>query len=99
MGGRDGTMHPTFFGIIYADGLSFYMAWVLFVIAIMRLSDRVLNTLPSGFDIYFWGILLYVSVMWARGSIYAPVVVSVVSLTFLMLLLLIKRKKFRLKFY
>lgn len=75
MGGRDGTMHPTVFGSVYADSGWFVVPWVATLFLFMRTFERTLlrHTSRSSY-LFFFGF--YASVMLARGSLYAPVLVT-----------------------
>lgn len=91
MGGRVGSMHPTFFGIIYSDALSWFPIWAFFAYAMIYVMERMLLIVPRNHYSYFWGLLVYVSVMWARGSLYAPILVLSASLLFLILFLVCRQ--------
>ena len=71
MAGRTGSMHPTYFGSIYADAGWFFPIWILFSFVIMRCVEHVLRLFPDH-AAYLYLFCFYVSIMWARGSLYAP---------------------------
>lgn len=73
MGGRSGTMHPTFFGILMADAGWFFIPWVVMTFIVMRFIENALLSRKVGLN-YLYFFCFYVAVMWARGSIYAPLV-------------------------
>ena len=75
MGGRQGTMHPTLFGSIFADSWLLFPFWISFLFLFMKFIESYLknNNKYSGY-IYF--ISIYICIMWARGSLYAPILVT-----------------------
>lgn len=79
MMGRHGTMHPTYFGSIYADARGFFPLWILFSFAIMRSVEHVLKSYPD-YAAYLYLFCFYVSIMWARGSLYAPTFMLVLAI-------------------
>lgn len=76
MGGRQGTMHATFFGNSYADTKIFFIVWVtLFALFFKFMENMILRF--SGIEyVMVWSACVYFSVMTARGSLYAPFLVS-----------------------
>ena len=75
MGGRSGTMHPTYFGMVLADSGRWFALWVLLTVLIFRFFERLAKALRLLPPAYLWALLCYLATMWARGSFYAPVMV------------------------
>lgn len=71
-----GTMHPTFMGTIYADSGWFFIIWVVFIFMLMKIIEKLIG-LRTKYTLYFWLIACFVSVMWARGTIYGVTVLMV----------------------
>ncbi|WP_218509424.1 hypothetical protein [Variovorax sp. dw_308] len=74
---HEGTMHPTYFGSIFADAGYFFPAWIPLTHLFHFLSARYLNRQKSHlFYVLIWTVLGLSGIMMARGSLYAPVVMT-----------------------
>jgi hypothetical protein len=73
--GAEGTLHATFFGTIFADTGWNFLPWVAIFFLLRLIWNELHLTMPDVGYWVFWFIFFYLSVMWARGSIYAPIVV------------------------
>jgi len=96
MPGYQGTMHPTFFGSVYADSGWFLLPWAVFFVAIYRFFLPMMSRLKGVCFFAAWGLFAYFYMMLARGAIYGPFV----ALVFGMILIYIFQtvsfsKKFR----
>lgn len=80
MPGYTGTMHPTFFGSIYADGGWMMLPWAIFFITIYKLTAPILNKYNGACFFAIWGLYAYFYMMLARGAIYGPLVALVFGL-------------------
>lgn len=78
-----GSLHATFHGSIFADSGWFILPWLMLFIIVRELSARLVHKTSRSGNIIFWFSLIYLSIMWARGSIYAPIVVNFFILIFL----------------
>lgn len=76
MGNRVGTMHAIFFGSIFADGGWLAFVWILFFVLGFRLLEHVMRRLPPLERAMVWCSCIYLSFMAARGSLYAPLVIT-----------------------
>lgn len=76
MNNREGTMHPVFFGSIFADARWFFIVWVIWFVLGFRLLERIMLRLPPLERAMVWCSCIYLSFMAARGSLYAPFVIT-----------------------
>lgn len=76
MGNREGTMHPTFFGSVYADAGIWSFVWVGWFVLGFHVLERILLRLDPLERAMVWGSCIYLSFMAARGSLYAPLVIT-----------------------
>lgn len=76
MGNREGTMHAIFFGSVYADAGVLFIVWVAgFVLAFRFLEAEIYRLKPLEREMV-WSSSIYLSFMAARGSLYAPLVIT-----------------------
>lgn len=81
MGNRVGTMHPVFFGSIFADAGWLFFVWIAWFTLGFRLLETLMLKFPPLERAMVWSSCIYLSFMVARGSLYGPlVVISVVLL-------------------
>lgn len=80
MGGREGTLHGTFFGNSYADTKQFFVVWVAFFALFFKFMENMLRRFDGVEYVMIWSACVYFSVMTARGSLYAPFLVSSIVL-------------------
>lgn len=73
MGGREGTMHATYFGSTFADSGYLFPIWCLFTVTIFRTIEFFIRAGNNSW--FLWCLSVYVAVMAARGSLYAVLVV------------------------
>lgn len=92
MPGYDGSMHPVFFGAIFADGGWFFLPWIVFFCFLVLFTYRVLVRLKGACFFAAWTLFAYAYMMMARGAIYGPFVVLVLGLV---VLFLIQKVNFR----
>ncbi|WP_394242063.1 hypothetical protein [Halopseudomonas laoshanensis] len=85
MPGYVGTMHPTFFGTLFADAGWFFLPWVLFISVLTLMTYRILPKFNSVLFFPAWALFAYAYMMMARGAIYGPFVVLVLGLCVLYL--------------
>lgn len=85
-----GSLHATFYGTIFADSGWFILPWLFLLIFMREISARVNFKTNQAANIIYWFSLVYLSIMWARGSIYAPIVVNVFILIVLYLFVKLK---------
>ncbi|MEO5973498.1 MAG: hypothetical protein ABIP91_09090 [Sphingomicrobium sp.] len=76
MGNRSGTMHATFFGSAYADAKAFSFIWVAWFVLGFRLLEGIMLRLRPLERSMVWSSCIYLSFMAARGSLYAPLVIT-----------------------
>jgi hypothetical protein len=97
MRGEIGTLHPTFFGSIFADGLYLFPIWILLIHLVFFLFSRILVIIQhSGFTLLLWTVFSITGVMLARGALYGPLVISCFSIIYYFVGSLITTKiKFR----
>lgn len=76
MNGRIGTMHPTLFGSVFADAQWMMVFWIIFLGIWMRLLEMQLASVKHQERFMLWATCLYFSAMIARGSLYAPLVIT-----------------------
>lgn len=76
MGNRSGTMHATFFGSAYADAKAFTFVWVAWFVLGFRLLEGIMLRLRPLERSMVWSSCIYLSFMAARGSLYAPLVIT-----------------------
>lgn len=79
MGGLSGSMHPTFYGMLMADSGWLFLPWSLLIFLIMRVVENEILSDRAGRN-YLYFFCFYVSVMWARGSIYSPLLLIFIVL-------------------
>lgn len=82
----DGSLHATFYGTIFADSGWFILPWLLLLFFVREMGARINFKTSHAANIVYWFSLVYLSTMWARGSIYAPIVVNIFILIVLYLL-------------
>jgi len=82
MPGYVGTMHPTFFGSLYADGGWFIIPWLIFFVAVYNSTSFFLKKYNGICFFAIWGAYAYLYMMMARGSLYGPFVVLAFGLIF-----------------
>lgn len=85
MGGRHGTMHATFFGSSFADAGWLFPVWVVWIKMFMLAFDKAIVKGDEVGRWFLWSTGVYASIMFARGSLYAPVVVGFVAIIILMI--------------
>lgn len=94
-----GTMHPTFFGTIYADSGWLILPWLLFFVIMLLLTGPVLRCYRGIPYFSVWGLFAYAYMMIARGAFYGPFVVLVFGLLFAAVVQLFSRSlKFKVNF-
>lgn len=80
MGNRQGTMHATFFGSVYADAGLFSFVWITWFAVGFRVLEGAMLKLGPLERAMVWSSCIYLSFMAARGSLYAPFVITGVVL-------------------
>lgn len=75
MGGREGSLHPTIFGSLYADSGWFFFPWVFLLSLIFYFVPVYIYRFSGIVYVCIWSTIGFYSLMFARGSLYAPVVV------------------------
>lgn len=75
MNGKNGTMHPTIFGSIYADSGWNSIPWVIFLGFILYFLPIYIQRFKGAVYFCIWSTCVFYSLMIARGSIYASIVV------------------------
>ena len=90
MNGREGTMHPTFFGSIYADSGWFFLPWVICISVAFYFLPIYIQRFKGVTYFCLWSTCLFYSFMLARGSIYGSIVVIAVGIVFAILINKIK---------
>ncbi|MEQ1546966.1 hypothetical protein, partial [Methyloglobulus sp.] len=83
--GKVGSMHPTFFGSIYADGGWFIVPWLIYSASLLLLTVPILKLYRGWAFFAIWGLFSYVYMMMARGSLYGPFVILSFGLVFVWL--------------
>ena len=83
MPGQIGTLHPTFFGSLYADSKWMIIPWVIFFTAIYNTTKIILRKYTGVCFFSMWGLYAYLYMMMARGSIYGPLVGFVFGIIFI----------------
>lgn len=73
MGGREGTMHATYFGSTYADLKYLFPLWCIFTGVVFKILEYRIRR--SHNPLFLYSIGIYVSIMSARGALYAVLVV------------------------
>ncbi len=76
MGGRNGTLHGTFFGNSYADAERFFIVWVALFTLFFKFMENMMRRFDGIEYVMLWSACVYFSVMTARGSLYAPFVIA-----------------------
>ncbi len=74
-----GTMHSAIFGSAYADAGALAFLWIGFIFAWMRSIELVLARIGGVELVMLWATSIYASSMIARGSLYAPIVVTAIA--------------------
>lgn len=93
MRGEIGTLHPTFFGSIFADGLYLFPIWILLIHLVFFLFSRILVAIKHpGFSLLLWTVFSITGVMLARGALYGPLVISCFSIIYYFIGLFITTK-------
>ncbi|GEM_PF-5794071 len=82
MPGFEGTMHPTFFGSLYADYGWFVVPWILGFSLLLIFTNPILRLYKGVGYFAVWGGFAYLYMMMARGAIYGPFVVLFFGLLF-----------------
>lgn len=83
MRGETGTLHPTFFGSIFADSLFLFPIWVALVHFVFVIFTKILLAIESNcFQLCLWTVFSTTGIMLARGAIYGPIVISIFSIIF-----------------
>jgi len=80
MGGRTGTMHGTFFGNSYADAEHFFIVWVGLFTLLFKFMENMMRRFDGVEYVMLWSACVYFSVMTARGSLYAPILIAALVL-------------------
>lgn len=80
MNGKVGTMHATFFGSSFADAKEMSFLWVIFYTLYFRFMEWFTMRMRSAEYVMLWSTCVYFSVMAARGSLYAPLVVTALAI-------------------
>tara|TARA_R110001592_G_scaffold308761_1_gene582756 strand:- start:960 stop:2270 length:1311 start_codon:yes stop_codon:yes gene_type:complete len=80
MPGYQGTMHPTFFGSVFADSGWFLLPWAIFLILVYRFIIPLLAKFNGVCFFAAWGLSAYFYMMIARGAFYGPFVALVFGL-------------------
>jgi hypothetical protein len=70
-----GSAQITFFGTIYSDTGYNIIPWIVLFGIFEGLYVYISNRVQEHFKFVIWSIFVYLSTMWARGSIYAPILV------------------------
>lgn len=86
MNGHSGTMHPTFFGSIYADSGWFFFPWVVLLSFFIYLVPVYIQRFNGVAYFCLWSVCLFYSIMLARGSFYGSITVIMVALLFAILI-------------
>lgn len=86
MNGRSGTMHPTFFGSIYADSGWLFFPWVVLLSSFIYLLPIYIQRFNGVAYFCLWSVCLFYSIMLARGSFYGSIIVIIVALLFAILI-------------
>jgi hypothetical protein len=76
MGNRVGTMHAIFFGSVYADAGMLFLVWIGWFVLGFRLLEYIMVRLRPLERAMVWSSCIYLSFMAARGSLYAPLVIT-----------------------
>lgn len=76
MGNRVGTMHAIFFGSVFADARWLFVVWIAFFVFGFRLLEAIMLRLRPLERAMVWSSCIYLSFMAARGSLYAPLVIT-----------------------
>ena len=93
MGGREGSLHPTFFGMIFADAGYAFFIWIFLVSLLVLFSRLILRTLAGVSWCLVSSLFCYFYLMLSRGSIYGPFVVLVFGLLYVGFISIISRSE------
>ncbi|EGR9013199.1 O-antigen polymerase [Vibrio parahaemolyticus] len=75
MPGYNGTLHPTFFGSLLADGASLFFIWLVFPLCVFFLSNSILNKSNGVSQVVCTSLFGYYFMLMSRGAMYGPFVV------------------------
>ena len=94
MGGRNGTMHGTFFGNSYADAEQFFIIWIAMFTLFFKFMENMMRRFDGVEYVMLWSACVYFSVMTARGSLYAPFLIAILVLVSAFVSRFLKRVSF-----